>query len=94
MSNHDVLRVATILGAEGLGLDGDLGSVEAGNRADLVILDGNPREDIRATSIRYVIKNGRLHDGATLDELWPRPRKLEPPFGLTDTPQTAAGERN
>ncbi|MEP6691470.1 MAG: amidohydrolase family protein [Gemmatimonadaceae bacterium] len=77
MKPHDVLRAATILGAEGIGFGKDLGSIEVGKLADLVVLDADPLADIKnANTIRYVMKNGRLYDGATLDELWPRQRKL------------------
>ena len=74
----EALRTATILGAEGLGLDGDLGSVEVGKLADLIVLDANPLDDIRNTNtIRYVMKNGRLYEGDTLNEVWPRQRELK-----------------
>ena len=73
MKNHDVLRAATFFGADAIGLAKDVGSLEVGKMADLQVLDKNPLEDIRNTNtIRYVMKNGRLYDGNTLDEMWPR----------------------
>lgn len=48
LSTVDALRAATVLPARHFGL-GDRGTIEAGQRADLVLLDGNPLADIRAT---------------------------------------------
>ena len=70
---HEALRIATIVGAEALGLDQDLGSLEPGKLADLVILEGNPLEDLRASNmVERVMLNGRLYEADTLDEVWPR----------------------
>ena len=77
MKPLDVLRVATIHGANAIGMAQDLGSVEPGKLADLIVLDANPLEDIHNTnSVRYVMKNGRLYEGETLNEVWPRQRTL------------------
>ena len=70
MSPHDALRTATILGAEAIGFGEDLGSIEPGKLADIVVLDANPLENIRHTNtIRYVMKNGRIYEGETLNEV-------------------------
>jgi Tol biopolymer transport system component len=84
MSNHDVLRTATLFGAQGIGMEKDLGTIEGGKLADIVITDGNPLDDIRNTNtIRYVMKNGRLYDGNTLDEVYPKAQTL-PTFAWQD----------
>ena len=76
MSNHDALKIATIKGATAIGLQNDLGSLEAGKLADFLILDQNPLENIRYTNtISYVMKNGRLYDANNLDEVYPRKKK-------------------
>jgi Tol biopolymer transport system component len=77
MPKYDVLRVATIFGAEAIGHEKDLGSLEAGKLADLQVLDKNPLDDIKNTNtIRYVMKNGRLYDGNTMAEVWPRQKQI------------------
>ncbi len=74
----DVLKAATVFGADAIGHLADLGTLDAGKLADLVVLDGNPLADIRNTNtVRYVMKNGRLYDGETLAEVWPRARPVD-----------------
>jgi imidazolonepropionase-like amidohydrolase len=85
----EVLRAATIHGAKYLGLDGEIGSLEKGKLADLVVLDKNPLENIRNTeSISMVMLNGRLYDAATMDEIGNHPRKRKPFYWERDKPPT------
>jgi imidazolonepropionase-like amidohydrolase len=80
MTPREVLKAATIDGARIIGLEQDLGSLEVGKLADLVVLDKNPLGDIHNTnSIRYVMKNGELFEGDTLTQIWPVRKEL-PPF--------------
>jgi Tol biopolymer transport system component len=83
----NALKTATISGAEALGLDKDLGSVEEGKLADLIIMNANPLDNIRNTnSIKYVIKNGRLYNADTLDEVFPNAKKLDRTSWQKDVP--------
>lgn len=74
---YEVLKAATIGSSEVIGRADDIGSLEAGKFADLVVLDEDPLKDIsNALSIAFVMKNGRLYESDTLDEVWPRKRPL------------------
>ncbi|MEO7200795.1 MAG: amidohydrolase family protein [Dokdonella sp.] len=62
-SNWEALRAATFDGADMLGLSKQIGSLSTGKRADFVVLNSNPLDDIRATiDTRYVAVNGRVFD--------------------------------
>ncbi len=70
MSNIEALHAATSNGAWYIGMDKDLGSLEAGKLADLIVLEKNPLDDIRnSESILYTMVNGRLYDARTMDEI-------------------------
>ncbi|HVF42513.1 MAG TPA: amidohydrolase family protein, partial [Pyrinomonadaceae bacterium] len=76
----EALRCATLYGAQYLGLDGDVGSIEPGKLADFAVLDKNPLADIRnSESVSQVMINGVLYDTRNMDELYPA-RRTRPPF--------------
>jgi Tol biopolymer transport system component len=82
MTPLEALHAATAGSAETIGRLDDLGTLEPGKVADLVILDADPRDDIRNTQkIASVMLAGRLFDAATLDETWPERRPLREPAG-------------
>ncbi len=83
LSPLEVLRVGTLHGATAIGMDHRLGSIETGKLADLLVLDRDPRKDIRNTeSVAMVMSNGRLYDARTMDQLAPEatPRPVGPSF--------------
>jgi len=67
------IKNATLNGAHYLGMDKEIGSLEVGKLADMVIMDANPLDDIRnSEKIKYVMINGRLYDSATMNEVGTR----------------------
>jgi imidazolonepropionase-like amidohydrolase/Tol biopolymer transport system component len=78
MTPLNVIRAGTLDGARSLGLDRDLGSLEVGKLADMVVLDQNPLDNIRnTTAIAYTIANGRVYD-QDMNEVAPRQRARAP----------------
>ncbi len=75
MSPAAVLQSASATAAKALALDGAIGTLEAGKRADCILLDDNPLEDVRALrSVRAVIRDGEMvaRDGYVLAAPHPR----------------------
>jgi Tol biopolymer transport system component/imidazolonepropionase-like amidohydrolase len=67
MSAHEALRCGTLFGARYVGLDRDLGSLEPGKLADLLVSEGDALADVaRTRDVRYTMLDGRLYDAATL----------------------------
>ncbi|HEY7818135.1 MAG TPA: amidohydrolase family protein, partial [Vicinamibacteria bacterium] len=90
LTEHQTLRAVTLHGAEAIGLDADVGSIEVGKLADILVLDRNPLEDIENTnSVRQVMKNGELFEAATLDQIWPEKKPLPKQFWWDDVPTPA-----
>ncbi len=95
MSPMHALRSATIDSADSIGLAKDIGSLEVGKMADLLVLDANPLDDLKNTAkISQVMKNGRLYDAATLNETFPRQKALGPQWWWkVDPPPAMRGGR-
>jgi adenine deaminase len=61
--NMSVIRAATINGAKALGVEDELGSIEVGKIADIIIINGDPIEDIKNTrNVKMIIKEGEFYD--------------------------------
>jgi imidazolonepropionase-like amidohydrolase/Tol biopolymer transport system component len=79
MSPMEALQAGTIVPARSLGMDSDIGSLEAGKLADLVVLDADPTIDIRnSEKVHRVMVGGRMYDPLTLNEVVTGDRKRAP----------------
>jgi len=85
MTELEALRAATWNGAVYLGMEQDIGSIEEGKLADLVVLTENPLEDIRnSETVETVVLNGRVYDAATMDQIYPERVEREPFYWQRD----------
>ncbi len=67
LSTFEVLQTATINNAKVLGTQEDMGTLEAGKLADLIIVKENPLADIKnIREIEWTIVNGRIYSQASL----------------------------
>jgi imidazolonepropionase-like amidohydrolase len=63
----DALRSATAIAAQAMRVDADVGTIEKGKRADLLVLDANPLDNIsNIRSVRFVVKDGRMFESSAL----------------------------
>ena len=93
MTPMEVLKCATVNGSKIVGRPDELGTIEPGKLADLVIFDKSPLEDIHNTNtIHWVVKNGEVFEGDTLNQVWPEQKKLEPLWFWNNYDVPKAGE--
>lgn len=76
MSTMEALKAATINGAQYIGMGEEIGSLEKGKLADLIVLEKNPLEDIsNSNSVIYTMVNGRLFEAETMNEIGNHPKE-------------------
>ena len=79
MNPVEALAAGTIESAKSLGMDADIGSLEVGKLADMLVLDADPTADIRnSDKINRVMLNGRMYDPLTMNEVETGSRKRAP----------------
>jgi imidazolonepropionase-like amidohydrolase/Tol biopolymer transport system component len=93
MTPLEAIRASTINGAFYLGMEKDLGSIEAGKLADMIVLDKNPLENIQNTEfVHTVVVNGRVYDAETMNEIGTRERRRFQFYFANDIGGTMVGD--
>jgi imidazolonepropionase-like amidohydrolase len=63
----EALQAATIVSARAMKMDGELGTIERGKRADMIVLNANPLDAIHnIRAVRWTIRDGRVYDAPAL----------------------------
>lgn len=76
MTPLEAIRASTLDPAKYLGLDKNVGSLEVGKLADLMVIDGDPLIDIRSSDkVDYTMINGRLFNAETMNEVGKKARQ-------------------
>lgn len=76
MTELEAIRAATWNGAYYIGMEADIGSLEAGKLADLMVMDKDPLQSIYNTeSVKYVVLNGRIYESATMNQIGNHPQQ-------------------
>ena len=93
MTPMEALKCATVNGSKIIGRPDEIGTLEPGKLADLIIFDKSPLDDIHnSNTIHWVMKNGELFEGDSLNQVWPEQKKLEPLWFWNNYDVPKAGE--
>ena len=85
----EALTAATRHGAEIIGVAQDIGTIEPGKLADLVVLNSDPMQNIRnTTDLALVVKGGEVFEAETLNQIWPERKPLPPQWWQEQGPKS------